>query len=76
MAENRSGVESIGHRLQAGPEIHPRAHVAPNATIVGQVSLGEEASVWYQAVLRGDINRIAIGARSNIQDGVDRACFG
>ncbi|MEP6973916.1 MAG: gamma carbonic anhydrase family protein [Spartobacteria bacterium] len=64
-----TGVESIARRLRAGPEIHPSAHVAPNATVVGQVSLGEEASVWYQAVLRGDINRIAIGPRSNIQDG-------
>ncbi len=47
----------------------PRAHLAPNATVLGEVSLGAEASVWYQAVLRGDINRIAIGPRSNIQDG-------
>ncbi len=40
----------------------------PNATVVGDVTLHEEASVWYGAVLRGDINRIVIGARSNLQD--------
>jgi gamma-carbonic anhydrase len=55
--------------LSKRPVIPPSAFVAPNATIVGDVTLGEESSVWYQAVLRGDINRIVIGARSNIQDG-------
>lgn len=51
------------------PEIHPTAFVAPGATVIGGVSLGESSSVWYGAVLRGDINRISVGARSNIQDG-------
>ncbi len=42
--------------------------VAPGATVIGAVSLGAESSVWYGAVLRGDINRIVIGAQSNVQD--------
>lgn len=42
--------------------------VAPNATIIGDVELGEEASVWFGAVLRGDIGRIRVGARTNVQD--------
>jgi len=66
----RSGVETVEQRLRAGPRIDPTAHIAPSATIIGEVSLGAEASVWYGAVLRGDINRIEIGPRTNIQDGV------
>ena len=44
--------------------------MAPSADIVGDVTLGEHVSVWFQAVLRGDINRIEIGRGSNLQDGV------
>lgn len=51
------------------PSIHPTAFVAPNATVLGDVTIGESASVWYNSVLRGDINRITIGRGSNIQDG-------
>lgn len=50
------------------PAIHPSAFVAASADVIGRVTLGEEASVWYQATLRGDINEITIGPRSNIQD--------
>ncbi len=64
----RGGVETIEQRLRAGPRVDPTAHVAPNATIIGEVSLGAEASVWYGALLRGDINRIEIGPLSNLQD--------
>lgn len=52
------------------PVIHPTAFVAPSADVVGDVVLGEDTSVWFQSVLRGDINRIEIGRGSNIQDGV------
>lgn len=55
--------------LDAKTRIHPTAYVAPGADIIGDVTLGEESSVWYQCVLRGDINRIVIGPRSNVQDG-------
>jgi len=51
------------------PQIHRSAFIAPGAVVVGAVTIGEEASIWYQCVLRGDINRIQVGARSNIQDG-------
>lgn len=55
--------------LTRSPEIHPSAFIAPGATVVGDVTIGEESSVWYSSVLRGDINRIVVGPRSNIQDG-------
>lgn len=51
------------------PRIHPTAYVAPGATVIGDVELGEGVSVWPGAVLRGDVGRIVIGARSNVQDG-------
>jgi len=51
------------------PEIDPTAFVAPSASVVGAVVVGPEASIWYACVLRGDTDRITIGARSNIQDG-------
>ena len=51
------------------PTIHPTAFVAPTAAVMGDVTLGEESSVWYQAVLRGDMAPIRIGAQTNLQDG-------
>ena len=48
--------------------IHPSAFVAPGATVVGEVTLGEHASVWFGSVLRGDGAPITIGARTNLQD--------
>ena len=50
------------------PRIHRSAWIAPNATIIGDVEIGPRASVFYNVVLRGDTNKITIGARSNIQD--------
>ncbi len=50
------------------PVVHPTAFIAPGADVLGDVRLGQEASVWYQCVLRGDLEPITIGARSNIQD--------
>jgi carbonic anhydrase/acetyltransferase-like protein (isoleucine patch superfamily) len=52
------------------PSVPSNSFVAPNATLVGSVELGEEASVWFGAVLRGDVATIRIGATSNVQDGV------
>lgn len=51
------------------PRIAQSAWVAPGAYVIGDVHLGEESSVWYGAVLRGDTEPIRIGARTNIQDG-------
>lgn len=58
----------------ATPEIHETAWVAPNATLIGRVSLGAESSVFYGAVLRGDTDQITLGARSNLQDNVVVHC--
>ena len=49
--------------------IHSSAFIAATAAVMGDVTLGEDASVWYSAVLRGDMAPIVIGAQSNIQDG-------
>jgi gamma-carbonic anhydrase len=62
------GHAGIDARLKKGPTIHPTAWIVPGATIIGDVTLEDESSVWYGAVLRGDINRIVVGPRSNIQD--------
>lgn len=51
------------------PEIDPTAWVAPNAVLIGTVQCAAEASVWWNAVLRGDNEPIVIGPRSNVQDG-------
>jgi carbonic anhydrase/acetyltransferase-like protein (isoleucine patch superfamily) len=51
------------------PSIDPTAFVAPGARLIGDIEIGAEASIWYNCVLRGDVNRIRIGARTNIQDG-------
>jgi carbonic anhydrase/acetyltransferase-like protein (isoleucine patch superfamily) len=59
-------IYSLGdHRPVLGRE----AWVAPNATVIGDVRLGDEASIWWNAVVRGDNDTITIGAGSNIQDG-------
>lgn len=50
------------------PEIHDSAFVAASADLIGRVTLHEESSAWYHTTLRGDINEIVIGPRSNIQD--------
>ena len=51
------------------PEVHPTAWVAESAEVIGKVALGENASVWYGAVLRGDNDWITLGRNCNIQDG-------
>ncbi|MDY3126805.1 MAG: gamma carbonic anhydrase family protein [Corynebacterium sp.] len=50
------------------PRIHRQAWIAPNATIIGDVEIGPDSSIYYGVVLRGDSNFIRIGARSNVQD--------
>lgn len=61
--------ERMARFFSRQPLVHPTAFVAPGASLIGHVTLEEESSVWFQAVLRGDINRIHIGPRSNVQDG-------
>lgn len=52
------------------PQIHPEAWIAPNASVIGQVTLSARASVWYAATLRAEAEPIHVGAGTNIQDGV------
>lgn len=59
-------IYSLGDRQ---PVLGPDAWVAPNATVIGDVRLGDNASIWWNAVVRGDNDTITIGAGSNIQDG-------
>jgi carbonic anhydrase/acetyltransferase-like protein (isoleucine patch superfamily) len=56
------------------PQIPSDCFIAENATIVGDVSFGENCSVWYNAVIRGDVNSIRIGNKVNIQDGAIVHC--
>lgn len=51
------------------PKIDPTAWIAENAVVIGDVTIGPRASIWYHAVLRGDTGRIVIGEETNIQDG-------
>jgi carbonic anhydrase/acetyltransferase-like protein (isoleucine patch superfamily) len=51
------------------PRVAPDAWIAPTAAVIGDVEVGAGASIWFHCVVRGDTNRIRIGARSNIQDG-------
>jgi carbonic anhydrase/acetyltransferase-like protein (isoleucine patch superfamily) len=51
------------------PEFGKNCFIAPNATIVGDVIMGDECSVWFNAVVRGDVNSIRMGNKVNIQDG-------
>ena len=53
----------------AVPDIHPDAYIHPDATVIGQVSVGAGSTVWPGAVLRGDYGRITVGDRTSIQDG-------
>lgn len=51
------------------PKIDPTAFVAPGAVVIGDVEIGAESSIWFGCVVRGDVNKIRIGKRANIQDG-------
>lgn len=58
----------MNHRSPLTPEVHPDAFIAPNAVVLGRVTVGREASIWYGCVLRGDVEPISVGEQSNIQD--------
>ena len=62
-------IETIGRNLRTAPHIASDVYVADDATIVANVVIGAEASIWHQVVLRGDVAEIVIGAQSNVQDG-------
>jgi len=61
--------ETIARNIRTAPRIAADAYIADDATVVANVEIGPEASVWHQAVLRGDVAHIVLGARSNVQDG-------
>ncbi len=65
------GIYALG---ETTPDIHPDAFVHPDATVIGNVTIGAGSSVWPQAVLRGDYGWIRIGERTSIQDGAVIHC--
>lgn len=56
------------------PVIGPDCYIAENATIVGEVTLGKQCSIWFNAVLRGDVHYISLGDKVNVQDGAVIHC--
>ncbi len=56
------------------PEIGNNCFLAPNSTVVGDVEMGDECSIWFNAVVRGDVNSIRLGNRVNVQDGAVIHC--
>lgn len=59
---------SIRNFQGVSPRLHPSVFIAEGAHIIGDVEIGEDSSVWYNSVLRGDVNAIRVGRRSNVQD--------
>lgn len=62
------GDDGLRHLLKTRLDVAPTAWIAPGAVLVGDVEIAEGASVWYGCVLRGDLEPIRVGARSNVQD--------
>ncbi len=60
---------TVYHLADRKPSLGENAWIAPNATVIGDVRLGANASIWWNAVVRGDSDTITIGANTNIQDG-------
>ena len=50
------------------PNIHTSAWIAPSADLIGNIQIGEDSSVWFQCVIRADVNKVVIGKNTNIQD--------
>ena len=59
-------IKALGDNMT--PNIDPSCFIADSAEVMGNVTIGADSSVWYQAVLRGDVDSITVGCRSNIQD--------
>ena len=69
VSPNSRGDPSLVTLGQDRPDVAGTAFVAPGAVLIGRVTIGAEASVWYGAVLRADRDTIVVGERSNVQDG-------
>ncbi len=67
MTDSHPGVTLISIHGKT-PQIHDSAFIAPGCCIIGDVTIGADVSIWYNCTLRADVNRIVIGARTNIQD--------
>ncbi len=59
----------VAERIHQTPQIAANSFIASHVTMVGDIAIGENSSVWYQSVIRGDVNNITIGKGTNIQDG-------
>ncbi|MFW5696098.1 MAG: gamma carbonic anhydrase family protein, partial [Alkalispirochaeta sp.] len=59
----------VGPYTDVTPRIGTNVFIAPGAVVLGDITLADDVSIWYNSVLRGDINSITIGRRSNVQDG-------
>lgn len=70
---NRNDVTIIPIHGKA-PRIHDSAFIAPGCRIIGDVEIGPDASIWYNCTIRADVNRVVIGARTNVQDGTVIHC--
>jgi gamma-carbonic anhydrase len=68
MAE-RAGIGPIYSLDGITPKVAPDAFIAPGAAVIGDVEIGSETGIWFHCLVRGDINIVRIGARTNIQDG-------
>lgn len=75
MTKQRPDTTIIGIHGKS-PRIHDSAFIAPGCRIIGDVEIGPDVSIWYNCVLRGDVSRIVIGARTNVQDGSVIHCDG
>jgi gamma-carbonic anhydrase len=69
MMETHDVRDRLAKYLERRPAVAQTAFIAPGATLIGAVTVGEHSSIWYQAVVRADIHSIQIGNRTNIQDG-------
>ena len=68
-SQKREAFMTLRAYLDRTPSLGPGAYVDPTALVIGDVTLGADASVWPMTVIRGDVNHIRVGARSNVQDG-------
>jgi carbonic anhydrase/acetyltransferase-like protein (isoleucine patch superfamily) len=74
LVPHRSSLSSVVSYKGAWPRLHPSVFLADGARIVGDVDMGADSSVWFNAVVRGDVHAIRIGERTNVQDGAIIHC--
>src|SRR5215469_13282118 len=69
MPETRADLGPLYSLGGVTPQVAPDAFIAPSAAVIGDVEIGSETGIWFHCLVRGDLNVIRIGARTNIQDG-------